>query len=68
MQQISNFIGIPYTNYTSDFTEGLEFVDPIESVPPDPGNQVEFELWKIDTNKFWMKTKEYSNFQAGLYS
>ena len=35
--------------------------------PPD-GNQVAFELWKMDIKEYREKLKIFANFQAGLYS
>ena len=51
IQEISNYIRNTNMKYNSDFTEVLEdlvLVDPAEPVPPNPANQVEFELWKLN--------------------
>ena len=39
-----------------DFMEALEDLvlnDRAEPVPPDPTNQVEFELWKLNIKEHW---------------
>ena len=51
MHEISNYVGNTYMKYTSDFTRALEdlvLTDPVKPVPPNPANQVEFELWKLN--------------------
>ena len=42
--------------------------DPAEPVPPDPVNQVEFDLWKLNIKEHQQKVEEYSNFWSGLYN
>ena len=57
-QEIINFIRTTYTKhsvYTSDSTEAqesLELDDPVEPALPNTGNQVPFELWKMDIKEF----------------
>ena len=51
IEEISNYIGNTYTKYISDFMdarENLVLNDPTNPVPPEPANQVEFELWKLN--------------------
>ena len=47
-------------------------VDPTEPEnpppPPPEGNQVAFELWKMDIKEYREKLKVFANFRAGLYS
>ena len=60
-----------YTKYTLEFTEGhetLKFGNPMEPGTPEAGDQVPFNLWKLDLKEFQMKTQEYLNFWTGLYN
>ena len=46
----------------------LELDDPVTPPNPDPTNQLQFELWKLDIKEHRTKIQEYSNFRAGLYN
>ena len=64
-------VGLTYKNYTTELKEGLEnltLVDPTEPENPPAGDQVAFELWKMDLKEYREKLKVYANFRAGLYS
>ena len=42
--------------------------DPVVHAVPDPANQVDFQLCKLDVKEFHNKLQEYSNFHADLYN
>ena len=48
--------------------ENLTLADPTEPNNPPEGNQVAFELWKMDLKEYREKLKVFANFRAGLYS
>ena len=61
---------LTYKNYTTELKEGLEnltLADPTEPDNPAEGNQVAFELWKMDLKEYREKLKVFANFRAGLY-
>ena len=71
MRELVAHVGLTYKNYTTELKEGLEnltLVDPTEPENPPDGNQVAFELWKMDLKEYREKLKVYANFRAGLYS
>ena len=60
-----------YKEYTTELKEGLEslvLVDPTPLDNPPEGNQVAFEIWKMDIKEYHEKMKVFANFRAGLYS
>ena len=64
-------MGLTYKEYTTKLKEGLEnlvLVDPTEPDNPPEGNQVAFELWKMDIKEYRKKLKVFANFGVGLYS
>jgi hypothetical protein len=70
-KEIVNYVGRTYTKFTSEFINAvndLELDDPEEPANPDPRNQIEFELWKLDIKEHRLKMQEYANFRAGLYN
>ena len=71
MQELLAHVGLTYKEYTTELKEGPEnlvLVDPTEPDNPHEGNQVAFELWKMDIKVYWEKLKVFANFRAGLYS
>ena len=71
MRELVAHVGLTYKNYTTELKEGLEnltLVDPTEPANPPAGDQVAFELWKMDLKEYREKLKVYANFRAGLYS
>ena len=71
MRELVAHVGLMYKSYTTELKEGLEnltLVDPTEPENPPDGNQVAFELWKMDLKEYREKLKVYANFRAGLYS
>ena len=51
MKELLAHVGLTYKEYTTELKEGLEnlmLTDPIEPDNPPEGNQVAFELWKMD--------------------
>jgi hypothetical protein len=70
-KEIINYVGRTYTKFTCEFINAvtnLELLEPIPPENPDPGDHVEFEIWKLDIKEHRVKVQEYSNFQAGLYN
>jgi hypothetical protein len=68
---IVNYVGRTYNKFTSEFINAvmiLELDNPQAPPKPEPLNQLEFELWKLDIKEHLMKILEYSNFRAGLYN
>ena len=71
MQEIKVFVGSTFIKYMSDFTEGIkesELDGLAEPGAPNPGDQVAFEVWKVDYREYQVKTQEYANFRSSLYS
>ena len=71
MRELVAHVGLTYKNYTTELKEGLEnlvLADPIEPANPPKGDQVAFELWKMDLKEYREKLKAFANFRAGLYS
>ena len=71
MEKLLAHVGLTYKEYTTELKEGLEnlmLVNPIEPDNPPEGNQVAFELWKMDIKEYREKLKVFTNFRAGLYS
>ena len=71
MKELLAHVGSTYKEYTTDLKEGLEnlaLTDPIAPDNPPDGNQVAFELWKMDIKEYCEKLKVFANFRAGLYS
>ena len=72
MKELVAHVGLTNKHYTTDLQEGLEnlvLVDPTAPEnPPPEGNQVAFEIWKMDIKEYREKMKVFSNFRASLYS
>ena len=71
MRELVAHVGLTYKNYTTELKEGLEnltLADPTEPDNPPEGNQVEFELWKMDLKEYREKLKVFAKFRVGLYS
>ena len=71
MKELLAHVGSIYKEYTTDLKEGLEnlaLTDPTAPDNPPDGNQVAFELWKMDIKEYCEKLKVFANFRAGLYS
>ena len=71
MKELLAHVGATYKDYTTDLKEGLEnlaLTDPVAPANPPDGNQVAFELWKMDIKEYREKLKVFANFRAGLYS
>ena len=71
MKELLAHVGSTYKEYTTDIKEGLEIMaleDPTAPDDPPDGNQVAFELWKMDIKEYREKLKVFANFRAGLYS
>ena len=71
MKELLAHVGSTYKEYTTDLKEGLEnlaLMDPTAPDNPPEGNQVAFELWKMDIKEYCEKFKIFANFRAGLYS
>ena len=50
-KEIINYIGRMYTKYTAEFTQAVrdvELDDPTAPENPDPGDELAFEIWKLD--------------------
>jgi hypothetical protein len=70
-KEVTIYVGRTYTKYTSEFimaVNNLELDDPEEPAVPNAGDQIGFEIWKLDICKHRMKMQEFSNFRAGLYN
>ena len=51
MKELVAHVGLTYKDYTTDLQEGLEnlaLTDPTAPENPPDGNQVAFEIWKMD--------------------
>ena len=71
MKELLAHVGLTYKKYTTELKEGLEnlvLVDPTEPDNAPEGNQVAFELWKMDIKEYREKLKVFANFRVGLYS
>ena len=71
MKELLAHISLTYKEYTTELKEGLEnlaLVDPTAPDNPPEGNQVAFEIWKMDIKEYREKLKVFANFRAGLYS
>ena len=55
MKELFAHVGSTYKEYTTDLKEGLEnlaLTDPIAPDNPPDGNQIAFELWKMDIKEY----------------
>ena len=71
MRELVAHMGPTYKEYTTKLKEGLEnlmLADPMEPDNPPKGNQVAFELWKMDLKEYREKLKVFANFRVGLNS
>ena len=71
MKELVAHVGLTYKNYTTDLKEGLEslaLVDPTAPENPPEGNQVAFEIWKMDIKEYREKMTVFANFRVSLYS
>ena len=71
MKELVAHVGLTNKNYTTDLQEGLEnlaLADPTAPKNPPKGNQVAFEIWKMDIKEYREKLKVFANFRASLYS
>ena len=71
MRELVAHVGLTCKNYTTELKEGLEnlaLADPTEPDNPAEGDQVAFELWKMDVKEYREKLKVFANFRAGLFS
>ena len=71
MKELVAHVALAYKEYTTELKEGLEnlvLVDPTALDNPPEGNQVAFEIWKMDIKEYREKLKVFANFRAGLYS
>ena len=71
MKELLAHVGLTYKEYTTELKEGLEnlaLMDPTAPEDPPKGNQVSFEIWKMDIKEYREKLKVFANFRAGLYS
>ena len=71
MRELVAHVGLTYKEYTTELKEGLESLVLVDPTPPDnppEGNQVAFEIWKMDIKEYREKLKVFANFRAGLYS
>ena len=71
MKELVVHVGLTYKEYTTDLKKGLESLSLVDPTPPEnppEGNQVAFEIWKIDIKEYREKMKVFANFRAGLYS
>ena len=71
MKELITHMGLTYKDYTTELKEGLEnleLVDPIAPDNPVDGDQVAFEIWRIDMREYCEKLKVFANFRAGLNS
>ena len=71
MKELLAHVGLTYKEYTTKLKEGLEnlaLVDPTAPDNPPEGNQVPFEIWKMDMKEYQEKLKVFAKFRAGLYS
>ena len=65
-KEIINYVGRTYTKYTTEFTEAvqnLKLVDPTPPATPEAGDQIAFEIWKLDIKEYRTKLQEYQNAQ-----
>jgi hypothetical protein len=70
-KEITNFVGRTYTKFKTEFTNAvssLELDDPVQPEAPDPGDQIAFEIWKLDIKDYRVKVQEYANFRSGLFN
>ena len=71
MKELLTHVGLTYKEYTTELKEGPEnllLLDPTDPDNPPEGNQVAFELWKMDIKEYQEKLKVFANFRARLYS
>ncbi len=67
---IINYVGRTYTKYTTEFINAvtnLELDDPEQPMAPNPGDQIAFELWKLDIKDYRTKMQEFANFRTMSY-
>ena len=60
MKELLTHVGLTYKDYTTELKEGLEnlsLVDPTAPDNPAEGNQVAFEIWKMDVKEYHEKLK-----------
>jgi hypothetical protein len=67
-QILSRFFRPNHLNkLTSEFTDAvmrLELIDPEPPSDSDPGNQLGFEIWKLNIKEHQMRMQEYSIFRS----
>ena len=71
MKELLAHVGLTYKEYTTELKEGLEnlaLADPTAPDNPSKGNQVAFEIWKMDIKEYCEKLKVFANFRAELHS
>ena len=71
MKELVAHVGLTYKDYSTDLKEGLESLSLVDPTPPEnppEGNQVAFEIWKMDIKEYREKIKVFANFRAELYS
>ena len=54
-KEIVNYVGRTYTKYTPEFTkavQNLKLIDPTPPETPDAGDQIVFEIWKLDIKEY----------------
>ena len=71
MRELVAHVGLTCQNYTTELKEGLEnlaLADPTEPENLAEGDQVAFELWKMDLKEYREKLKVFANFRPGLFS
>lgn len=64
-KEIINYVGRTYTKYTLEFTRAvkeLELQMPLQPPNPPDGNNMAFEIWKLDIKDHHNKIQEYDNF------
>ena len=71
MKDLIMHVGLTYKDYTTELKEGLENLELVDPTAPDNpvnGDQVAFEIWKIDIMEYHEKLKVFANFRTGLNS
>jgi hypothetical protein len=60
-KEIVNYVGRTYNKFTPQFTDAVmrfELVDREPPSDPNPGNQLGFEIWKLDIKEHRMRMQE----------
>ena len=72
MKELITHLGLTYKHYTTELKEGLENLELVDPTAPDnpvDGDQVAFEIWKLNIKEYHEKLKVlFANIRAGLYS